>query len=262
MSSKKSEGGAQHHRKSNDSGSGSWRPSDDTPIFAPCTTYADEEAGTLRDATSTEVFRCCIARCKPRFDYCSGMCRDHLKQIYADDLPQSKRTTSESLGRCVGNCRIMNALCAQECTGMAPGFSLDNHYYKCAQENGCHRGLGQIPDKDCVKENKEVIFNCCRSKCQVATTSADCQEQCLILQDTILDPTSIGLPDDMYHWTQALENKSTRPESLAQKANMLSKPPAKSSPMIYPYLAASLGIGIIITLIIIIGLYWYRRKHK
>ena len=308
MSSKKGEGDPSGHTKSNIDGPGTWRPDPHSPIpiFAPCTVQADPETGTLRDATGSEVFECCASRCKPKYDYCTNICEHDLKSIYTRDVVAAHYTEGELMGRCIGNCRIMDTLCAQECRGMAPGFSLDNDYYDCATDNGCPRGLGQLPSKDCVEKNKDVIFKCCRSRCQ-PTTVTDCQELCETLQQTILDPNAVGLPHDMYPWARAIQDKripsprytkdagyrlrrEKRPGAdltlgeedgetegregvygddsdpkkraeLKEAEDVADKAHTPKENM-YPYLGASLGIGLIIALCIMVGIYLRRNKHK
>lgn len=276
MSSKKSEKRPLGHRKANFNGPGSWRPDHQTTIFAPCTVRTDPERGTLMDATGSEVFECCVRGCGPKYDYCVDLCTNHLDKIFAHDLEASNFTYDDIMGRCLGNCRIMDVLCTQECRGLAPGFSLDNPYYNCAADNGCPRGLGQIPDKDCVEKNTDVIFNCCRSRCH-PTAVTDCQELCETLQRTILDPKAAGMPDDMFPWARALQNRTKLPkgseelnevpkhislENKKMQSENLAEENDVQRESVYPYLGIALGVGFVVAVCIIFGVYMYRKKHK
>ena len=211
MSSKKSEIGSSGNKNPNIDGPGSWRPSLNSSIVAPCTVLRDSNTGNIREATGSELFKCCLARCKPNNNYCVNLCENHIDKIFTSRFISSKFTFDELMGRCLGNCRIMNNLCAQNCRGLAPGFDIDNHYYNCAEDNECPRGLGQIPNKECVEKNKDVIFNCCRSRCQ-PTSVTDCQELCQTLQQTIMDPKSLEMPIDMSPWARGLQNKNVLPD--------------------------------------------------
>jgi hypothetical protein len=156
----------------------------------------------------------------------------------------------------------MNNLCTTECSGISPGFSLDNLYYDCAEQNDCPRGLGQLPSKECVEKNKDVIFNCCRSNCQ-PTSITDCQELCETLQKTILDPASLGISEGLYKSASALEGekvKNQKSEIKDIKDVNTKINPVKNS--IYPYLWSALGIGLVIALCILLGNYLYHKKRK
>tara|TARA_B100001059_G_C17542379_1_gene431100 strand:- start:103 stop:609 length:507 start_codon:yes stop_codon:yes gene_type:complete len=168
----------------------------------------------------------------------------------------------------------MNVLCNTECRGIAPGFSLDNYYYDCAENNGCPRGLGELPSKECVEQNKDMILNCCRSNCN-PTSIIDCQDLCETLEKTILDPVSLGMPANLYPWASAIQDKSSividegmishpqdrqHIEEKAVKGDHLKNKPDKGS--IYSSLLISLGIGTGISFCLILGIYFYKRKHK
>lgn len=264
-----------NHREANIDGPGSWKPHHTFDIFAPCATKIDIKSGTIRDATGSELFKCCVSRCKPKHEFCKSLCHQDLDKLYNLDLTTTRTDYNNILGRCLGNCRIMNLLCSTECRGLSPGFSVNNYYYDCAEENGCPRGLGELPSKECVEKNKDVIFNCCRSNC-VPTGVTDCQELCETLQTTILDPVSLGIPANPYPWTSGLEDQSQviidegmkslpQERQRAEEEAIKDDNPPKMKPdtgNIYHRLLIGMGIGVLISFCVILGVYFYRRKHK
>lgn len=254
-------------------GTRTFKPQNRLNIFAPCASKIDIHSGAIRDANSSEIFQCCAARCKPKHEFCKNTCHKDQKKIY--DISKVRTDSEHTLGRCLANCRIMNVLCDTECKGLVPGFGVNNHYYNCAEHNGCRRGLGEIPSKECVEKKKDIIFKCCRSNC-IPTSITDCQELCETLQNTILDPGSLGLPTNLYPWARALENDSTlvidegmrsKPQerknleekAVKGKSLIMTKPETGS---IYHPLVIALIIGIGISLCVTVGMYLYRKKHK
>jgi hypothetical protein len=248
MSSKKIEDDLSQHKKPSMEESNSWHPNHPIPIFASCSTRSDENTGYLIRASSSEIFECCVGKCKPKHDYCVGACKKYL------DDSRNRFTNKEKMGRCIANCRIMDTLCTQECRGLAPGFNIDNSYYDCAVKNGCPRGLGQIPDKNCVKKNKDIILNCCRSRC-TPTNVIDCQEHCETLEQTIVDPQSLGMFDNMYPYTRALDNQPLQ-NIQTEKGEK------KALGSIYSYIGVAVGASSIIALCLITSLYMYHKKRK
>ena len=245
-------------------------PVPSVPIFAPCATHIDLTNGVLRGATVSEVFKCCNERCAPKIEYCMNMCEKHLDDIYAHDIASINLTRREILERCKSNCRTLGNMCSQECRALSPGFNLDNHYYKCAVENGCKPGLGQIPDKSCIEKKKDVIFNCCRSNC-LPTSITNCQDLCLTLQDAVLNPEKLGIPKDMYERVR----ESQKGDSVAEEvldAEIVAGPsnlilfPALGSEKQQPksthlYLVAAVIVALFIAFLII-GIIWWRRHRK
>lgn len=244
-------------------------------LYSPCAKKLDVESGEFRDATNSEVFKCCAAKCKPKHEFCKNLCHQDLSKLYNLDFNIYRQNKNFILGRCLGNCRVMNVLCGNECLGLTPDFSLNNSYYDCARQNGCPNELGELPTKECVEKNKDVIFNCCRSNCN-PTGTTDCQELCETLQQTILDPSSLGLPSNPYPWADALQNKSkveinegqlSHPQEHQreeQQAIEGTKPFEQKPDVgnIYTPLLIALGCGIGIASCIILGVYLYGRKHK
>ena len=249
-------------RRQRNERSGSWRSHDGpAPIFAHCAIQLDSD-GVIRDANSSEIFECCTKRCEPKFAYCKDMCEEYLNQIFTNDLLESELTEQESFGRCMSNCRIMRNLCAQECRGLSPGFTLHNDYYDCAAENGCPPKIGQLPDKRCVEKNKDVIFNCCRSAC-IPTSVVDCQDHCTTLQASVLDPASLGLPATMYPYAASQLKGARWPgEPILDEKEEKGSNKTNDNNNLLPYLGVAVGIGLVISLCIGTGLYWYRSKRK
>ena len=239
---------------------GSWRHNISVPILAPCTVRVDKEKNNIRDASSSEIFECCTSKCQYNHQYCNDTCKNDLKRVFAD-VPMTYVT---KMGRCKGNCRIMNDLCIQDCRGLTPGFSLDNYYYNCAAENGCPRGLGELPDKKCVENNKDVILNCCRSRCH-PTDITNCEELCQTLERTILNPESIGIPKDMYPWARAVEQNVKLPygahyldtKKKLSKSITQSKAGYNRGSILYIPVGIAIGLATLTILIIIIT-----KKHK
>ena len=239
---------------------GDWRSSATVPIFAPCATHLDIKNGKLRGATVSEVFKCCNERCRPKFEYCTSMCEKHLDAIYAHDIASTKVTTNELMKRCKSNCRTIGNLCTQVCRALSPGFNLDNHYHNCAIENGCKPGLGQLPDKSCVEKKKDVIFNCCRSNC-LPNSVTNCQDLCLTLQDTVLNPEKLGIPQDMYAEVRDVEKKDSEDVSTSTTSPVLKSSQNEQPKSTNLYLLTALIIGLTIALLII-GFIWWRRYRK
>jgi len=154
----------------------------------------------------------------------------------------------------------MNTLCIQDCKGMTPGFEIDNYYYNCAIDNHCALGLGEIPDKDCIENNKDVIFNCCRSRCQ-PTSVTDCQELCETLQQSIIDPKSLGIPEDM---TPFVREKQVPGEKVKTGSQLKKMPQGDilQGGRVYPYLGMAIVSGLIIAICIIVSIYLYHKKRK
>ena len=271
MSSKKSDRGPSEDINPDIHGSNSWNMENNkTTIFQPCMTRLDSKTGNIINATNSDIFKCCLERCKPNF--CTDICNNHIDQIFPSKFRWSKFTRDELIARCLGNCRIMNTLCIQDCKGMTPGFEIDNYYYNCAIDNHCTLGLGEIPDKDCIENNKDVIFNCCRSRCQ-PTSVTDCQELCETLQQSIIDPKSLGIPDDMSIFAHELQNKTLLSGKLEKQVpgekdktdSQLKKIPQGDilqGGRVYPYLGMAIVSGLIIAICIIISIYLYHKKRK
>lgn len=164
-----------------------WRYQSSLPIFGPCTITLEE--GDVRDATNTEIFECCTRRCNPKYDFCKKLCNDSLEDIYITEKPDRIK--------CLRNCVITNNLCLQECQGMVPQIGLDNYYYNCAKTQGCAMDYGQKPEVLCVDDKKDSIMDCCKKKCK-EDSNDDCDNLCQTLENTLLHPTKLGIPIDMY----------------------------------------------------------------
>ena len=261
MSSKKSQRSRSEDINPNIHGSNSWNMKHNkTTIFAPCTVRLDSKTGDITNATNSDIFKCCLDRCKPNHDFCVNLCKNNIDKIFQSKVISSKFTRDELIVRCLNNCRIMNNLCVQDCKGMTPGFEINNHYYNCAIDNGCPLGLEQIPSKDCIENNKDVIFNCCRNRCQ-PSSDTDCQELCETLQQTIIDPMSLGIPVDLSSWDRELQNKTFKNKKYSQ-LKKISQGDVLQRNRVYPYLGVAIGIGLSIAICIMVGIYLYHKKRK
>ena len=164
-------------------------------VFPKC----DGINGYQKNPTKSSVFKCCSEKCNYSYKYCSNTCREKAKEY------ESESSRDNIIGRCLGNCRIMHTLCGANCGSIVNGFDINNDYNKCAREINCPDGLGQIPNKECVNANKNVLFNCCTTKC-IPSESEDCVDKCQTLQELILNPEKLGLPIKPYPWASAREN--------------------------------------------------------
>ena len=99
MSSKKIEDDLSQHKKPSMEESNSWHPNHPIPIFASCSTRSDENTGYLIRASSSEIFECCVGKCKPKHDYCVGACKKYLDDSAWFLLEKLKKhTTSIKFG--------------------------------------------------------------------------------------------------------------------------------------------------------------------
>ncbi len=122
------------------------------------------------------MFKCCSQGCVEPVKYCQEYCRTH----------------SVDPVNCQQTCIDQKNICLDTCKLSSPQVGPRNDYVQCCFDQGC-RGLGDIPDPECVKKNKQTIFDCCRQSC-IPTKDLDCQKHCEFMQNITIDPNAIGIP--------------------------------------------------------------------
>jgi len=147
-------------------------------MFATCSGYWDEK-NKFHLLDSTEMAECCFKGCAEPVKYCLQYCKTHNKN---DPLLTNK---------CFQMCNDQKNICFDTCKLNSSNDST-NYYMQCCYDHGC-KSLDDTPDADCVRKNKEKIFECCRHNC-IPTRNLDCQKHCEFLQDITLNPENREFP--------------------------------------------------------------------
>lgn len=193
-----------------------------TPILQPC--YNDNTS------TPSDIVKCCLKRSKETTEYCHTQC-------------QNLRNGD----KCRGICDNFKTLGVLGCLAMTPGFNIHNDYYDCAKKQNCNVDIGDRPNAECIEKNKNDIRVCCE-----ATNSKD---YCKTWETITLDPTSIGIPPDLYPYGRSYilynENKNPKDRGPWEKTLSEEKKITKDND-ISSYIMAGFMIGSLILLIILI----------
>jgi len=164
-----------------------------TGMFVTCSGEWDEKTQQYKSADSTQIAKCCLDQCKAPVKFCRKYCYDNNK-------PGEEFNSPILMQRCLETCQDERNLCIDTCRLISPYAGGNNDYVQCATNFGC-RGLNDLPDPECVKKNKNAIFQCCRQTC-IPTKNVDCQQHCEFLQKEIINPDDVGIP--------SLNNKTLR----------------------------------------------------
>ena len=219
-----------------------------TSLFQTCVNTYDKDTGIIRKSTSSELVKCCLKRRYENSNYCHKQCEKERN----GDI-------------CRGNCDNFRTLGVLDCLAMSPGFNIDNDYYKCATKSNCPADIGPGPNALCVEKNKKNIYDCCISKC----TYGDCENYCKTWETIVLDPTSIGIPADIFPYARSYikynENKNPKDTGPWQKTineETTSNEEKSSTPL---YIGIGVGVGVIILLFVYLLLETrlkFQRKSK
>lgn len=198
-----------------------------TGMFATCSKVWNKTTQKYDASDSTDVFKCCSKQCIKPVKWCYDYCNKNI--ILDGDF--------SILGRCMETCDHEKNLCLDTCKLSSPYVGMGNNYYECSKKYDCI-GIGNLPDKNCVKKYKDDIFECCRRTC-IPTQDLDCQKHCEYIQSISLNPSIDGIPDK-------------RP-ALSTLKSRIKKYPNNT----WIYILGGLVFGIIV---IIIWLLVYKRK--
>lgn len=135
-------------------------------MFTSCNKYYDKKTKKMENATSTDVFNCCIEKCKPTVEFCKNFCliktKDHVNP----------------LSTCLSKCKIHKKFCTENCKlSSKHTLPMENLYKKCL-DNICE-------NKDyteCIKNNKYKLMNCCINTC-TPERNLNCSKFCNYFQD-------------------------------------------------------------------------------
>ena len=233
----------------------SWKPNTIAPQLSSCSKAIVEDTGKIRDATTDEVYECCLRRYTSDKEYCDKNCPKRVEQISGRTDLKLEKSKKALLDQCLSNCRVMMGVSVGTCRAVTPYFTLENDYYKCADIWGCKRGLGQIPDHHCVRKNRDKILQCCKGKC-VSNKVLDCSKHCKMLQRLILDPESLGLPLQEYPYAQAIQDNKPTPKLKEEKPVLQTKTqPQPKSTNIGLYIGIAIGASLILVAMLLLLKY-------
>ena len=137
-----------------------------TGMFTSCKKYYDKDTDKMKDATTTEVFKCCLEKCKPPVEYCKKFCLTKTKEHV------------NPISTCLNKCLIHEKFCTENCK-LSSEYTLPmkNLYKKCLQ-NICKNN----DYKECIKNNKDKIMKCCINNC-TPEKNLNCGKFCNYFQD-------------------------------------------------------------------------------
>lgn len=180
-------------------------------MFSSCSVFWDKEKNALRKATDTEIFQCCARDCVEPLKYCEDYC---MQNFGAD----SGYSNTSYLERCIKACANQRDMCLDTCRLSSVYSEPNNNYNKCAAKYGC-KGLYGFPDANCVTENEENIFDCCRKTC-IPTQNLDCEQHCQFSAYVAMHPYEVGAPSNSVYILQT-------PQETEVKVTEKSERPAK-----------------------------------
>ena len=179
-----------------------------SPILQSC--YND------KTNTPSELVKCCLKKRKKDTDYCYTQC-ENLRNG----------------DKCRGICDNFKTLGVIGCLAMTPGFNIHNDYYNCAKIQNCKPDIGDRPNTQCVWKNKDLIRLCCEQN--------NTKDYCKTWETITLDPTSIGIPSDLYPYGRSYisynENKNSKDrgpwEKTMNEEKTLKKNTGKNNILLY-----------------------------
>lgn len=238
----------------------SWKRNTIAPQLSSCSKVIVKDTGEIRDATTDEVYKCCIRRYTRDKEFCDKNCSKRVEQISGRSNLELEKSKNALLDQCLSNCRVMMGVSIDTCRAITPYFTLENDYYKCADSMGCKRGLGQIPDHKCVREHKDQILQCCKGEC-VSNKVLDCSEHCKTLQRLILDPESLGLPLQGYPYAQAIQDNKPVPKSKEKDPILQTQTQRQTKSVnIGLYIGIAIGISLILVAVLLLLKYLISKR--
>jgi hypothetical protein len=201
-----------------------------TGMFTTCSGIWNETTRKYNVTESTDVVQCCSEQCIQPVKRCYKYCRENTASGQEFNAPNK-------LARCMEICDDKRNLCLDTCSLSSPYVGMSNNYLQCAGQYDC-KGIGNLPDKDCVGKHKDEIFECCRRTC-IPAKDLDCQKHCEYIQSVIMNPGITDVPDK-------------RPALSTLKSRFKLYPDNT-----WAYILGGLALGIIV---IIIWLFVTKRK--
>ena len=91
----------------------SWKPNTIAPQLSSCSKAIVEDTGKIRDATTDEVYECCVRRYTSDKEYCDKNCPKRVEQISGRTdlkLEKSKKAYKHRTSVITENCRLYNIM--------------------------------------------------------------------------------------------------------------------------------------------------------
>jgi hypothetical protein len=146
-------------------------------MFTSCKKYYDKDTDKMKNATVSEVFNCCLDKCKPTVDFCKKFCNIKTKEHVSP------------ISVCINKCNIHHKFCLDNCE-LSSKYTLpmQNLYQKC---------LNKLCDNDddytkCIKNNKYQLRKCCMKDC-TPSRNLNCNKYCNFFQDFFNQKQNISL---------------------------------------------------------------------
>jgi hypothetical protein len=118
------------------------------------------------DAPSINVINCCLQLNKPSIEYCYSQCESKFGGAHAqfEDIPARQRDVNsdkELFFNCIKKCDQLVDNARSDCLNYkSRGLDIVN---KCSQNVHC--GVYPTTDKECVKNNRQLIVDCYNKVC-------------------------------------------------------------------------------------------------
>lgn len=131
--------------------------------FSLCSIVWDSENGRFKNSNETEKEFCCLSSCKSSTQACLDTCKN---------IKGTQKQYVDCGNGCARNIILCQDLCAQSTPGLWRG---DSPLIKCVEQNG----FGKYPnyDIDAIKDNKELLVDCCHADC-IPTSEVACIDHC------------------------------------------------------------------------------------
>jgi hypothetical protein len=146
-------------------------------MFQDCSVIYDKDKDNLKLSNSDQVYKCCL----DNYDNIDKICFEKCNLYYSGD----ENKNCQDL--CINLRNKWSESCenSKEYRGKLDPFTIEAINIKCWDKKN------NIPDKDCIKLNKDLLISRCMQNC-LPTGYTNCTDNCITSYNLVINPEEVS----------------------------------------------------------------------